>query len=45
MKREQGTAKSNGDLEATWGLWHDDTMHHVPAVACQSDFVESGMGD
>jgi hypothetical protein len=52
MKREQGTVESKGDLEATsslnWGLWgvlRNDTMHCVPAVACQSDFVESGMGD
>jgi hypothetical protein len=53
MKREQGTAESQGDLEATssvafgglGNVLRDDTMHHVPTVACHGSLVEGGMGD
>ena len=53
MKRLQGTAESQGDLgnDIVTGIGglgealRDDTMHHIPAVACQSGVVESGMGN
>jgi len=50
MKREYGTAESQGDIEATPSIGlgevlRDDTMHHIPTVAYQGELVESGMGD
>jgi hypothetical protein len=53
LKREQGMAESQGDLEATSSValqafgvfWAMTQCIMLPAVACQGDFVESGMGD
>jgi len=42
------TGRSGSDIVTVLGtvdVSNDDTMHHVPAVACQVDSVESGMGD